>query len=230
MRKESILELIEEAREIYSIINSHRNISKPKVKTIFEHLRSSLDYLAKDINDNLKVPSKIKLYFPYGANEEAFYKSIKRNFPSLQSEISEIYEELLNIQSFQSRDDWLPKLCSLTNEVKHNNPLDIRHSSETVNSVIAEVNNMGLISIGGSSSNIKVRDFFVDGKRIDDFIYDKGKIEITRKGDIPINFKITKDKKILIGDELLDLLPFLDKCINNIYLLTNRIYLVLEKN
>ena len=82
MREESIRELLDEVKETFEIISSHKKISKPKVKSIFEHLRSSLEYAAQDINS--KMPKvKEKLYFPYANNESEFEKSLKKNLPDL---------------------------------------------------------------------------------------------------------------------------------------------------
>lgn len=222
MRKESILELLDEANESFKIISTYKTISRPKVKSILEHLRSSLEYIAQDININLSKP-KERLYFPYGETLEDFDKSIKRNFPLLKSELPEIFKEIQNIQQFINNDDWLVMLCRLTNEAKHQNAVDVREDREHNKSISVSAGGLNLAHMSGCSS-ITFTNVRVNGQLIDDFEYKNNEMKITKKGQLPINFKITKERQILIGDNKLDLLPFLKKCIKNIENFTKKIY------
>ena len=58
-------------------------------------------------------------------------------------------------------------------------------------------------------------------------VVNKGEVNITKKGAVPINFKITKDRKILVGDEEIDLLPFLDSSIKSIESFVDELYGIL---
>jgi hypothetical protein len=226
VRKESIDELLEEVKEIFQLISSYKKISRPKVKSILEHLRSSLEYAAQDINSKLVSP-KQKLYFPYGNNEIDFEKSIKRNLPNLINQFPEIYIEIKKIQNFKSGNDWLIKLCNLTNVTKHNNAIDVRHDEEIVKSVSIFAGGVNLAYIGGNCSNIRFTNTRINGKLMDDFIFDQGEIKITKKGDVSVNFKITKDRKIIVGEDQTDLLPFLEECIKNTEQFINDLYQLL---
>jgi hypothetical protein len=222
VRKESIKELLDEVKETFEIISTHKKISKPKVKSIFEHLRSSLEYAAQDINSNMpKV--KEKIYFPYASNEIEFEKSIKRNLPELALYFPEVYLEVKSIQSFECGNDWLVVMCNLTNDTKHNNAIDI-HRDDEVKAVSISADGLNLAFLGGNCSNIKFINNRINGKLMDDFTYDQGEVIITKKGDVSVNYKITKDRKIIVGNDQIDLLPFLDDCIVNTEQFINRLY------
>lgn len=225
MRREDINELLDESNELLEQVIALKTVPRPKVKSIFEHLRSSLEYLAQDINENLIKPNK-KIYFPYGRTEVDFDNSIRKNMRQLPLELPEIHREIYDIQGFKSGDDWLTKLCDLTNDAKHNNAIDVKHS-EDQKTINVYAGGFGLIQIVGNSSG-RVMNNRVDGKSVDDFICDNGEVEVTKKGELPLDFEITNDKKILIGDELLDLVPFLNKCIENITAFIDKIYVLLE--
>ncbi len=228
MRKEEISELLEESDELIRQIISYRKVPRPKVKSILEHLRSSLEYLAQDINEKISRPKKI-IYFPYGKTEDDFKNSINKYFPLLSQEFPAIYDEIVKIQKFKLNDDWLLKLCRLTNDAKHKNAIDVKSQEEVLRSTSVEIDLFGsFILAPGSTAN--VRNVSINGKRLDDFTYRDGNLEITKKGEIPIRFKITKDKKILIGDEYLDLIPFLEKCQSNIKTFIEETYSIIEKN
>ncbi|MFX9652678.1 hypothetical protein CAT67_11295 [Acinetobacter baumannii] len=229
MRKEYILEMLDEAHQTIKVISNHKTITRVKVKDILGNLRSPLDYLANDINESLSKPNTKKFYFPFGVTQEKFDSAIKGYFPLLKTEKPKIYDEILKIQPFTTGEDWLVKLWNLTNETKHNNPIDIKHTSEVIKDVTAKVGNTSLIRIGANSSNIRVVGARVNGKQVDDFIYDKGKLTVTKKGEIPFDFKITRDKKILVGEELFDLIPFLEKCHSNLILFIEKIYYLLNE-
>lgn len=226
MRKESIKELLDEVKEIFEIISTHKKISKPKVKSIFEHLRSSLEYAAQDIN--LKMPKvKEKIYFPYASDEIEFEKSIKRNLPELSLHLPKVYFEVKRIQNFECGNDWLVMMCNLTNDAKHNNAIDIHRDQEVVKSVSITANGVNLAYLGGDCSNIRFINTRVNGQLMDDFIYDQEEIRITKKGDVPVNYKITKDRKIIVGNDQIDLLPFIEDCISYTEEFINRLYKLL---
>ncbi len=226
MREESIRELLDEVKETFEIISSHKKISKPKVKSIFEHLRSSLEYAAQDINS--KMPKvKEKLYFPYANNESEFEKSLKKNLPDLDIYFPKVYLEVKSIQSFVCSSNWLTTMCTLTNDAKHNNAIDIHRDDEIVKSVSITAGGVNLAYLGGNCSGVKFINNRVNGVLMDDFFYDQGKVVITKKGDIAVHYKITKDRKIIVGNDQIDLLPFLECCIANTENFITRLYKLL---
>lgn len=227
MRKESIEELLVEVKEIFTIIGSHKKVSRPKVKSILEHLRSCLEYSAQDINAKFKVP-KEKIYFPYAKNRDEFEKSLKRNLPNLESIFPDIYKEILLVQNFECGDDWLIRLCELTNSAKHKDAIAIHKDEELIKSIDIEAAGFRFARLGGNCSNIRFSNNRVNGVLIDDFVYDNGKIEVTKLGETPIHFRISKDRKIIVGDNQIDLLPFLENCIKNTEIFVMRLYKILD--
>lgn len=218
MRQSTIIELIEEAKETFLTIKHHKNISRPKVKSIFEHLRSCLEYIAQDINSVLIKPrsEKERFYFPYGSNMDNLIKSTNNNFPGLQSERVDIFNEIVKLHNFELRGEWLKNLCDMTNYTKHKDAIDIKSDSEMVSSLTVSANGFDLIRTSGGSSNISFTNCTINGRKIDDFVINKGQVEISKKGDVPINFKITKDRTIIVGEKEIDLIPFLDSSIKDI--------------
>lgn len=218
MRQTTIIELIEEAKEIFLIIKHHKNISRPKVKSIFEHLRSSLEYVAHDINSVLikPRPDKDRFYFPYGWDMESLKNSTNKNLPSLQIERQDIFNEIVKLHNFELRGEWLKNLCDMTNHTKHKDAIDIRSDSEIVSSLTVSANGLNLIHSSGGSSNISFTNCTLNGRKIDDFTINKGEVKILKKGDVPINFKITKNRTIIVGNKEIDLIPFLDSSIKDI--------------
>ena len=223
MRKDNIDELLEDVKENFLLISSYKKIPRPKVKTIMEHLRSCLEYSAQDINSKLSVP-KSRFYFPYGDTPDSLDAAIQKNLPLLKAEKPEIFDEILKLHSFESGGEWLKNLCDLTNHAKHNDAIEIKSDHEKVNAVMVAAGGMNLFHIGGESSNIRVTNCSVNGKKIDDFVINKGVVNITKKGELPIDFKITKDRKILVGEQEIDLLPFWDLSIKSIELFVDALY------
>ena len=85
MSKADVDELLKDIEEQLISIKKYKKITKVKLKSIFENLRSSLEYMAQDINSALSRPGK-RVYFPYGDTIENFKNSINQNLPNLQSE------------------------------------------------------------------------------------------------------------------------------------------------
>ena len=80
-RKEDIAELLKEVKSIESTLtlekkNQVQKLSKIKIKSAFEHLRSALDYMALDIHEKY-YKKKGRIYFPYADNEKLFNKHLK---------------------------------------------------------------------------------------------------------------------------------------------------------
>ncbi|OOW11980.1 hypothetical protein [Acinetobacter sp. MF4640] len=226
MRKDSIYELLEDVKETFLLISGYKKIPPPKVKTMLEHLRSCLEYAAQDINSKLSAP-KVRFYFPYGKNLETLVDSTQKNLPLLQAERPDIFAEIIKLHNFESDGEWLKSLCDMTNHTKHKNAIDIKSDHEKVKSVMITAGGMNLLHACGESSNITFTNCSVNGQKLDDFVVNKGEVNITKKGTVPINFKITKDRKILVGDEEIDLLPFLDSSIKNIESFIDQLYEIL---
>ena len=113
----TISELYENARKDKSVLQ----ISRVKVKSALEHLRSILDYSALDAYMCVYKNKPGKLYFPYAKNEALFNKHLANNFKSLRQKNPNIYNLIASVQPHMSGSNWLIDLCTYTNTNKHNN-------------------------------------------------------------------------------------------------------------
>lgn len=218
MRKEDIKDLIAEAKEIQSIIVNYTKIPKPKVKTILEHLRSCLEYAIYDINSKLSSPRPVdRLYFPYAENLKNFDATIDKKFPLLKTEFPEVYNEMVKLHDFKDDTSWIKILCDLTNYTKHKGAIPINHESEVFKSTLISIGGKPLFDLG-PDAKLEVIGGTYKGKSFDDFVIVNDQLSITKKGDLSFDFKITKDKKILVGDDSIDLIPFLS---HSTYLIEN---------
>lgn len=209
MRQEDINELINEARENLEKLKTYRNISRPTVKSTMEHLRSCLEYAAQDISTKIEKPNT-RPYFPYADNQTDLDKNIQKRLPNLKMERPDIYVEIVNLHNFINNNKWLKNLCDLTNGVKHHKAIDV-NTDEVVN-----INVDGVPFMRVSNSTVRVNGAKINGKKIDDFVIKNDEIHITKKGEIPINFRITRDRKIIKGGIEVDLIGFLEECIDKI--------------
>ena len=92
------------------------------IKNYFENLRSSLDYLSREIYENLPPPHKrYRGSFPISSeNQEAFQTFMKTEFPRLQSNNPTLYSVLENLQPYnESGCKSFPRLADLVNKNKH---------------------------------------------------------------------------------------------------------------
>ncbi len=123
----NVIELLDEARDLLAGIEqayaqartaeSVVVVARPKVKSCLEHLRSALDYIAHDLSettDPAKRPKRV--YFPYGDDAKLYEDSLKRNLPGLDPKYHPTLESL---QPHDCGDDWLIRLCHVTNFNKH---------------------------------------------------------------------------------------------------------------
>ena len=93
-----------------------------QIKNYLENLRSLLDYIARDICENvLNLDSGHKCYFPiFCASKKKFINHCKRNFPNLENVDSFIYSKLEDIQAFNTSNfSSLQILSKYVNENKH---------------------------------------------------------------------------------------------------------------
>lgn len=143
-RKASIIALLKkcevEAHKLktsYESCLSQKAVSedlKIEIKGIFEHLRSSLDYLAHEIFDSSCSPESKprKLYFPISGSESEFAKCMHKNYPGLESNNKALFNYLESIQPYKVA--WLGHFNKLNNDNKHNDlveqtKLEERHVS-----------------------------------------------------------------------------------------------------
>lgn len=97
------------------------------VKNAMENMRSALDYMARDIADEIVAPHRatknlkaVKLvYFPYGRDQQAFEVSVQQKLPDLHSLNSQVYGIIESIQPHSCGNRWLYEFCSILNENKH---------------------------------------------------------------------------------------------------------------
>lgn len=230
MRKDSIDELLDEAKDGFSRLHNQRKNLRAKSQAIIGHLRSCLEYATQDINSKLSIPRvdtpRDKLYFPYGESPEALDKVVQKKLPLLKAERPDLFDEISKLHNFDSDNKWLKTLCSLNNHAKHKDAIEIKSDQEKVKTVSISSDGVNLVHACGNSK-VTFSNYYINGKKIDDFVLDKGEINITKKGDLPLNYKITKDRKILVGDEEIDLLPFLDSSIKDIEIFVDKLYTIL---
>jgi hypothetical protein len=89
------------------------------IKTIFENLRSCLDYIAHDIFESkcpgAKKPSR--LYFPIRQSATEFQQALATNFPGLAASAPPVTAAIEAVQPYN--DPWLGKFNQLNNHNKH---------------------------------------------------------------------------------------------------------------
>jgi hypothetical protein len=95
------------------------------IKEILEHLRSSLEYCAREIHERCtdQVPVRRKIYFPIAPRklERADFRGIVgKCIPGLLGVRDDLVRLLESFQEFASADNqWLPDFATLSNENKH---------------------------------------------------------------------------------------------------------------
>lgn len=143
-RISDIEEILKEVEEVISTISAlYENaktdgavtqISKAKIKSALEHLRSILDYCALEAYLHVYGKNPGKLYFPYAKNETLFHTYLAKNFKSLPQKNKKIYELIASLQPHVSGSNWLIDLCEYTNTNKHNNLTpQIKRTKDSVN-------------------------------------------------------------------------------------------------
>lgn len=93
-------------------------VARVEIKACLECLRSSLEYAAQDIWSSY-TKKKNSVYFPYGAQEDDFLRSVKRNLPAVREQFNEAYQLIESLQPHKCGSDWLHWLCSASNFNKH---------------------------------------------------------------------------------------------------------------
>ncbi len=96
------------------------------IKGILDNLRSSLDYVARELFDRYGSGNvDAKIYFPIaakGAKKTDFASLVGKNIPGLTQKRPDMLAILEGIQEFASpANSWLPNLATLSIENKHKN-------------------------------------------------------------------------------------------------------------
>lgn len=228
MSREGSLELLLEVEENLETMKQTQNIRPVKVKSMLEHLRSSLEYVANDTYDKYVKPTQTtrpKIYFPYGEQkfiDKFFTQKLNINPPSS----SPLYEIFNSIQDFRTGEDTLTVMCNLTNEVKHRQPIPLEEENE-IKDISVTVDGFGLIN-ADRTGKIIFRNNFVNGQKIEDFTFENGKFEKSGNG-IPVNIIITEDKKIRFHGHDYEVVSFIELCLAKLKIFIKEAYDALEK-
>ncbi len=145
-RQTSIKAQIKRADEILPKIEAEYNDSLHKkqisedlkldIQTLCGHLRSALDYLAKDIVETHcpNVKTNDRLYFPIAGDNASFVKLMTKSYPDLNANSSDLYNYLESIQPYSKNENkWLTQFNKVNNENKHNDLVEqTRTETKTV--------------------------------------------------------------------------------------------------
>ncbi len=197
-------------------------LARPKVKSCLEHLRSSLDYIGHDLSETTN-PNKRpkKLYFPYGSNQKLFLESLERNLPGLDPKYLPIIESL---QPHVCGDDWLVRLCHVTNFNKHVS----LQEQERKNSPESSTKLGNLIHMEGGT--VEIGNLIIDGVRANPkgpLILNSSRtvaeIQSNLSLPIPVSRKYKWVKFVLTGSQI-DVAELLERSHHEISQFTANIY------
>lgn len=187
-----------------SLLNGEVTIElKIIIKEIFDHLRSALDYCARDISEMcLGQASEKPVYFPIVSHDfkrEDFRSRVGRLIPGLLQHKPELEGVFASFQPFaSSENNWISKFATLCNENKHEQ-LSVSKQTRALGAMWKDEEGNSLVSIkkddGSPFRNIPlmiVENIPQSGTGECKYIY--------------IKFELT-------GDEILD---FLDECITGV--------------
>lgn len=227
MSREGSLDLLQEVEESLESMKQTQHVKPVKVKSMLEHLRSSLEYVANDAYDKYASTSsseRPKIYFPYG--EKKFIDSFFRKKLNVASpSTSPLYEIFSSIQGYSTSEDWLEMMCNLTNEVKHRQPIPLDEDI-SVKDISVSVDGLGLIRVA-NSAKVLFKNNYANGQRVEDFTLQDGKFETSGNG-IPLNITITEEKKIRFHGKDYEVIPFIESCLNKIRVFVNEAYDALD--
>lgn len=234
-RQSDVNELLDEAKELLTQVkNTYVQaetseeivlVARPKVKSCLEHLRSSLDYIAKDLSDSTKSSKTPRnVYFPYGKDKNIFNKRLSENLPDLNV----IYHPIIeSIQPHSCNDNWLLHLCKTTNFNKHTE----LQGQERANSTKSTTKIGNLIHMD-STSSVTIGKLIVNGKHVNPqgplvLTGDKPVSEIRNELiiDLPIERKYEWVKFVFKGTQI-DILSLLEQAHKEIQIMSNRVYSV----
>lgn len=227
MSREGSLDLLLEVEENLATMKKTQQIRPVRVKSMLEHLRSSLEYVANDAYDKYVSPAPLKrpkIFFPYGEQkfiDNFFTQKLKINPPSS----SPLYEVFNSIQDFRTGEDTLTMMCNLTNEVKHRKPISLEEES-SIKDINVTVDGFGMLNVV-NPNRVVFKNNSINGQKLEDFTFENGKLERTGNG-IPVNIVITEDKKIRFHGEDYEVAPFIESCLIRLRIFINEAYDVLE--
>ncbi|NCE83486.1 hypothetical protein [Pseudomonas sp. Q1] len=152
-RFENAMEVLSAAEEIIAQLDedykkaraaeSVLHVSKTKVKSALEYIRSALEYIAQDVWASYTKKGN-SVYFPYGKDEVEFLKSVKKNLPALDEQAPKLFSIIRSIQPFCCGDEWLVSVCKASNFNKHNGlSAQVRKQSK---SNVININGFGTFS------------------------------------------------------------------------------------
>jgi hypothetical protein len=116
---------LETIKEEYNKSLNEKQIStslKISIKNCLENLRSSLDYLGKQIYNENNCNGSKRTYFPIFSKDKAsFDRFMQDNYPNLDTINQIIHNKLEDIQFFKNptENQWMSDLVTLVNENKH---------------------------------------------------------------------------------------------------------------
>lgn len=242
MSRADVEELLMAVDESINSLKGYNKITKVKVKSILEHLRSSLDFIAKDINDKLSQP-KERLYFPYGKDKKSFEDRITKNLKGLDVEFPTIYRLISELQPHQCADDWLITMCLLTNTMKHKGLEGSGEVEKLREVVFGGDSNLACIKFESEEDaegfeDIKLNDnklIYTDAggvikeDKMGTFRIHGNDVIVIDEADSSVNFVVRKDKIYIIDSsytngKTVELIPFLDKCYKTINEFSNNVY------
>jgi len=109
---------------------------KLDIQTFCGHLRSALDYLAKDIVERHcpNAKSNDRFYFPITSDNTSFIKLMTKSYPDLIINCPDIFNFLESIQPYVKNENrWLTQFNEVNNENKHNDLVEqTRSETRTV--------------------------------------------------------------------------------------------------
>lgn len=101
-------------------INSNLKLD---IQTFLGHLRSAMDYLAKDIAEKYfpNIKNSDRLYFPIRNDRDSFQLLMSKSYPELVKNCPDLYNFLESIQPYiKTENKWLTQFNEVNNENKHN--------------------------------------------------------------------------------------------------------------
>lgn len=237
MSKADVDDLLKDVEEQLISMKKYKKITKVKLKSILENLRSSLEYIAQDINSALSRPGK-RVYFPYGDTIENFKKSINQNLPAIQSEYPALYDHIEQLQPHKNNGDkWLVDMCRMTNDAKHKGLLEVKNKGN--DDVLVDARGIPfckIINAGNMEVLLEGNKFFSendDGSvtnlgTMGKYHVEGTEVKVIEKDDL-VSFSIVEEKKLVIdGETPFEVIPFLEKCFNKISQFSTNVYAQLK--
>ncbi|CAM7369159.1 MULTISPECIES: hypothetical protein [Enterobacter cloacae complex] len=231
MDRTGALDLLKEVEDTLQNLQKTQIIPPVKVKGMLEHLRSSLEYLASDTFDAHFPDFKGKrprTHFPYQFPDriDSFFTKTLNIRPPEKSPMLQVFH---SIQDYSTGENWLNMMCNLTNEVKHRNPISLKNEEVVVQSAL-NIMGMNMVVFNGEMPNIPItiKNVSVNGIKAPDVVLRDGKF--IQGGDDPlVNIKITKENKIKFHGQEIEVIPYIQLCLDKLRKFINYAYDTLEK-